>query len=51
MKFDFAIGSEAGYEDWVDDGCKKAAELLDSIVESDDQSAENAPIRAIPKKS
>lgn len=33
MSFDYALGKEATFNDWVADGCRRAEELLDSIRE------------------
>ncbi len=35
MKFDFNLGSEAVFDEWVDDGCKKAMAILDAIERVD----------------
>ena len=31
MKFDYTLGKEATFQDWVDDGCKKAEAILENI--------------------
>lgn len=35
MKFDFNLGSEAVFDEWVDDGCKKALAILEAIERVD----------------
>ena len=31
MKFDNTLGKEATFQDWVDDGCKKAEAILEKL--------------------
>ena len=31
MKFDFNLGIEAVFDEWVDDGCQRAMAILDAI--------------------
>ena len=35
MKFDFNLGSEAVFDEWVDDGCQKAMAILEAIERVD----------------
>lgn len=37
MKFDFYLGSEADFDDWVYDGCKKAFSMLNIKFDSENE--------------
>lgn len=39
MKFDFNLGIEAVFDEWVDDGCKRALAILEAIEKVDSAGA------------
>ena len=41
MKFDFYLGSEADFDDWVFDGCRKAFSMLDLKLDINDKNNNN----------
>lgn len=41
MKFDYTLGKEATFQDWVDEGCKRAENILEDIDENETIIPEN----------
>lgn len=40
MKFDYTLGKEATFQDWVDDGCKKAEFILQALDKEETENPE-----------